>query len=95
MIKHIVCYKFREPTKENLEKARSLLLSMTGKVKGVKDIIVGFDFLHSERSYDLVLEVILEDNKLQDYQNDPYHIKNVKSFMHQMKEKSVSVDYNF
>ncbi|MBQ4602998.1 MAG: Dabb family protein, partial [Clostridia bacterium] len=52
------------------------------------------DFLHSERSYDLILEVLLEDEAaLESYQNDPYHCSVVKKHMHAVREASVAVDY--
>ena len=45
---------------------------MKENVPLVKEISVGIDFLHSARSYDLILQVTLESkDKLEAYQNDP------------------------
>ena len=55
--------------------------------------IVGIDFLHSERSYDIILQVTLEKSELDNYQNDPYHCSVVKKHMHSVRESSVAVDY--
>ena len=46
-----------------LEKAREVLLSMKGNVPMLKGIEVGVDLLHSARSYDIILSVILDDMK--------------------------------
>ena len=48
MIKHIVCFKLKEG--EDVNKAKEILLSMKGNVPMLKEIQVGVDILHSERS---------------------------------------------
>ena len=69
-------------------------MSMKGNVPMLRDIEVGIDFLHSERSYDLHLEVLLDDEAaLEAYQQDPYHCSVVKKHMHQVRESSVAVDW--
>lgn len=94
MIKHIVCFKLKDNSIENCEKAKEVLLSMQGNVPQLRGIEVGVDFLHSERSYDIILQVLLDDAKaLEDYQNDPYHCSVVKPHMHAVREASVAVDY--
>ena len=92
MIKHVVCFKLKEG--ESPEKAKEVLLSMKGNVPMLRDIEVGTDLLHSERSYDVYLSVILDDMKaLEEYQKDPYHVNVVKKYMHAHVETSVAVDY--
>lgn len=94
MIKHIVCFKLKNNSPEECEKAREVLLSMRGKVPQLRGIEVGVDFLHSERSYDIILETLLDDEAaLESYQNDPYHCSVVKKHMHAVRESSVAVDY--
>ena len=94
MIKHIVCFKLKDNSEENCLKAKEVLLSMQGNVPQLREIEVGIDFLHSERSYDIILQVVLDDAKaLEDYQNDPYHCSVVKPHMHAVREASVAVDY--
>lgn len=96
MIKHVVCFKLRDNSEEKCLEARNVLMSMVGKVPTAKDIKVGIDFLHSERSYDIILEVIVEDRKsLEEYQNDDYHCTKVKPYMHSVRSASVAVDYEF
>ena len=92
MIKHVVCFKLKEGT--DVEKTKEILLSMKEKVPQIKDIEVGVDFLHSERSYDIILQVTLENEAaLTDYQNDGYHCAVVKKHMHAVRTGSIAVDY--
>ena len=92
MIKHIVCFKLKEG--ESVEKAKEVLLSMKGNVPTIIDMEVGQDFLKSQRSYDLILQVVLKDKEaLNEYQNDEYHCSVVKKHMHAVRESSIAVDY--
>ena len=94
MIKHVVCFKLKQGA--NVDEAVNVLNSMNGKIPVVESIIAHKDFLKSERSYDIILEVILKDKKaLDDYQNDEYHCSIVKKHMHAVRESSVAVDYEF
>ncbi|MBE5737239.1 MAG: Dabb family protein [Clostridiales bacterium] len=92
MIKHIVCFKLKDG--EDVNKAKEILLSMKDNVPMLKDIQVGVDILHSERSYDLYLSVVVDDMKaLEEYQNHPYHVDVVKTHMHKVRTASVAVDF--
>lgn len=96
MLKHIVCYKFAEPSEELFAKTAEVMNSMVGVVPEVRSLKVGFDRLHSPRSFDMVLEVVLDDfDALATYQQNEYHVSVVKKHMHSVVEKSVSVDYEF
>ncbi len=96
MLKHIVCFKLKDNSLENCEKAKEVLLSMQGNVEYLRDIKVGIDILHSDRSYDLILETVLDDEAaLEAYQQHPYHVQVVKKHMHAVRETSVAVDYIF
>lgn len=92
MIKHIVCFKLKEG--ESKEKAKEVLLSMKGNVPLIRDIEVGVDLLGSERSYDVILQVLLDDmDALSKYQEDQYHVNVVKKHMHRVRESSIAIDY--
>ena len=96
MIKHIVCFKLKDNSYKSCLKAKEVLMGMKDNVSLLKDIKVGIDFLHSARSYDLILEVVLETKEdLEKYQNDKYHVEVVKKYMHAVRETSVAVDYEF
>ena len=92
MVKHVVCFKIKDG--ESVDKAVEVLKSMEGKVKQIKGIEVGKDQLHSSRSYDIMLTVILEDMEaLEEYQRDEYHVNVVKEHMHKVRESSIAIDY--
>ncbi len=96
MLKHIVCFKLKDNSLSECEKARDILLSMKGNVPMLRDINVGIDVLHSARSYDIILEVTLDDmDSLDRYQQDEYHCSVVKKHMHSVAETSISMDYIF
>lgn len=96
MVKHIVCFKLKDNSLAECEKAKEILLSMVGKVPSAKNIEVGIDFLHSGRSYDVILMVDVADKAaLDEYANDPYHCSVVKTHMHAVCESSVTVDYEY
>ncbi|MCC8181695.1 MAG: Dabb family protein [Clostridiales bacterium] len=93
MMKHVVCFKLTDNSPENVSRAKELILSMKGKVPTIRDISVGVDFLHSPRSYDIILEVLLDGPEvLDEYQNDPYHAGVVKKYMGEASCASVAVD---
>ena len=94
MIKHIVCFKLKDNSLENCLKTKEVLLSMKDNVSLLKDIQVGIDFLHSERSYDIILETLFDTKEdLEIYQIDPYHCEIVKKHMHAVRSASIAVDY--
>ena len=94
MIRHIVLFKLKNPTPAECNRAKEVLLSMRGKVPEIVDIEVGVDFLHSERSYDVALQVTVADRAALDaYQCDPYHVGAVKPHMHAARSGSVAIDY--
>ena len=92
MIKHVVCFKLKDG--EDKKKAKDVLLSMIGNVPTAKGICVHIDELTSPRSFDIILEVILEDFKaLDEYQVDPYHVGVVKKHMYAVAENSITLDF--
>ncbi len=92
MIKHVVCFKLNDG--ESPEKAKEVLSSMVGNVPMLRGIEVGTDMLHSARSFDVYLSVLLDDMKaLEDYQADKYHVEVVKKHMHSVTKSSVAIDF--
>ena len=94
MIKHIVCFKLKDNSPENCQKAKDVLMSMQGNVELLRGIQVGIDFLHSERSYDVILETLFDSREdLDAYQVHPYHVSVVKKHMHAVRSASIAIDY--
>ena len=95
MIKHIVCFKLNDSSEEQKQAAKDILLSMNGNVPQIRSIEVGTDFLCSPRSYDVILQVTLDDRDALDaYQQDPDHCEVVKAYMHKNAASSVALDYS-
>ncbi|MBU3967695.1 MAG: Dabb family protein [Euryarchaeota archaeon] len=91
MISHVVLFKLID--RNNAQKARDVLLGMKCKIPQLRNIEVGIDILHSERSYDLALVTkfySMEDMKT--YQAHPVHVEVLK-YMTSVRESSVTVDY--
>ena len=55
MVKHIVMFKLKEKSPENMEHAVSTLRGLDGEIETLRFLEVGVDFKKSERSYDIVL----------------------------------------
>jgi len=94
MIKHIVCFKLVENSEKNCLQAKTILESMVGKVPSAKNIEVHVDELKSPRSFDIILEVLVDSwDMLDTYQNDLYHCNIVKKHMHAVSQQSIALDF--
>ena len=93
MVKHIVMFKLKEKTVENLETAVSTLRGLDGKFESLRFIEVGVDFKESERSYDLVLTTHFDDQEgLSAYASHPTHLPVIET-MRNLCSNSIVVDY--
>lgn len=94
MVTHIVFFKLKDASSENVEKTKKVLLSMEGKIDELEHLEVGVDFLHSPRSYHLALITkFASRSDLEAYQVHPYHVNEVIAYMKTVMESSVTVDY--
>jgi len=94
MFTHVVFFKLNDVTEGNVRKVASILEAIRGKIFEVKQIEVGIDLLHTDRSYDLSL--ITKFNSKEDmdaYQVHPYHVNEVLKYIKPMIKASVVVDY--
>lgn len=93
MIKHIVFFKLKEGTPQNIEKAAQALRDMEGKIEVLRSIEVGVDFIRSERSYDIALTTTFDNKEdLQIYQDHEVHMP-VKKYAREVCESIFAVDY--
>jgi len=94
MIAHIVLFKLKEASAENVAKAKELLLSMDGKVPMLRHLEVGIDVIRSERSFDVALYTKFDSlADLQAYQVHPYHADVVASYMRANSAAVAAADY--
>lgn len=93
MFTHIVFFRMKDRTDGTAQKVREALLSLKGKVPQIRDIEVGLDVVHSERSYDLVLIARFDSREdMEAYQVHPEHQK-VVEYIRSVTAGSVAVDY--
>lgn len=94
MFTHIVLFKLKEATEENMTFVKNTLLTMNGNIKELKELEVGADVLRSDRSYDIGL-ITRFDNK-EDYlayDVDEFHVEKVKKVIGPYMEASKTLDF--
>lgn len=94
MFTHIVFFKLKEATQDNVDKAKKILLSMDGNIPELKKLEVGVDVIKSDRSFDLAL--ITRFDSKEDYETyavSDYHVNEVLANLRPMLESSKTVDY--
>lgn len=94
MIKHVLFVRLKDNCEESCQKVKEIFLSMKEKIDFIRDLSVGIDYLHSERSYDVVLELVVDSRQaLEEYQKNEYHVQVVKPYIHSVRSESATVDY--
>ena len=93
MVKHIVMFKLKQKTPENLNTLASALKGMEGRIVSLKFLEVGEDFKGSERSFDLVLTTHFDNREgLTDYAGHEVH-QPVIQLARTLCSQTVVVDY--
>jgi len=98
MIKHIVFWRLNESAygndkQTNAQILKEKLLAMNGKVDGIINIEVGFDFSNEKDSCDVVLYSEFENrDALYQYQIHPDHIE-IKKWINDVRHERRVVDY--
>lgn len=91
MLTHIVLFKLKD--KDDLPKAKELLLALKDKISLIKEMEVGINIVHSDRSYDLGLYTKFDSlADMQAYQVHPEHVK-FGEYITKIREAVVSIDY--
>lgn len=94
MIKHIVFTKFENPAEQAMEASRQLL-ALKETIPQIRTIETGFDFKHSERSFDLALIVTFDSKEnLEAYDKHPEHEK-VRAYIKAHRTATATVDFEF
>lgn len=94
MFTHIVFFRLKDKSRENVNKARDILLGMNGKIPQLKHLQVGIDVVHSGRSYDIALITKFDSREaMDDYQVHPVHVNEVLHYLKPMLDSSAAVDF--
>lgn len=94
MFTHIVLFKVKEPTSENLDFLKNTFLSMEGNIDEVKSLEVGVDVIRSNRSYNI--GIITRFNSKEDYlayDINEFHVEKVKKIIGPYVECSKTLDF--
>ena len=77
MIKHVVLWKFKEENKkENMQKAKEMLLSLVPVINEIKSMKVYFDISGTDMSADIMLDTEFSSvADLKTYAVHPEHLK--------------------
>jgi hypothetical protein len=93
MIKHIVMFKLREKSPDNLKALASALNGMKDQIETLKFLEIGEDFKGSDRSFDLVLVSHFENRQgLETYASHKVH-QPVIQLAQTLCSQTVVVDY--
>lgn len=95
MLVHIVLFQFKEENKvENLARVKAMLEALPSQIDTLKSMEVGIDISRSERSLDLSLLSIFDDQAgLDAYVSHPAH-QEVVSLIKEVTVLSKVVDYS-
>jgi hypothetical protein len=94
MLVHIVCWKYKDETTEDIrEEHRSELRALKNVIPEALDLKVGKDVLHLERSYDTGLVGTFRDtDALEVYNVHPTHQK-LAAMGREISKHVISVDF--
>lgn len=94
MVTHVVLFKLADASAESIARTRAILLGMRAAIEVLKDVEVGVDALHTERSYDLALVTRFDSwDDYRSYRSHPYHVDPVLKHMHEAATAAAVVDY--
>ena len=94
MFTHIVLFKVKEATNENLKFLEKTFLSMSGNIKELKELEVGVDVIRSDRSYDIAIITRFDSKEgYLAYDVNEYHVEKVKKVVKSYLEKSKTIDF--
>ncbi len=94
MLVHIVMFQFKEENKEaNMVEVKKMLEALPSKINTIHSMEVGIDISRSDRSYDMVLVSMFEEQAALDvYATHPEHLEVVK-VIKEVTTLSKVVDY--
>lgn len=93
MLTYIVLIRLKDRRPERIADTRAQLLSLAHGIETLRELEVGTDITHSERSYDLALITRFDDRAgFEIYRQHPMHVP-VLAHMAEAAESTVAVDY--
>lgn len=94
MLTHIVCWKYKAETTDDIRKDHiARLRALPDVIPNIASFDVGSDILHLERSFDTGLVAVFPDRAALDFYTDHQEHQKVAAFGKQIAEMVVSVDF--
>lgn len=94
MITHLVFFRLKDTSPGSLERTKSVLEGLRGKIPDLLSLEVGVNIVEQSRAYDLALITKFPHLAALDaYQVHPEHLKVVAHMGEVLREPSVSVDF--
>ena len=94
MLTHLVLFKLKDRSPENIQHLAAILQSMDGQIPLLRYIEVGVNVVESARAYDIALITRFDSlAALKEYQAHPYHVQNVMPHTRALAESVAAVDY--
>lgn len=94
MLNHLVFFRLKDRSPENVQRLRAILQSMDGQIPMLRYIEVGVNVVDSPRAYDLALVTRFDSlAAMKEYQAHPFHVEQVMPHTHALAESVVAVDY--
>ena len=97
MIRHVVMWRFEEfaegkTRQQNMEYIRDRLMALLPIIPEIKKMEIGFDVLHSDMSYDMILITEFDSmDTLSYYKNHPDHVA-VSQYVEKVRTSRVVCD---
>jgi len=93
MIAHIVLFKWKGASKEEIEKIFSNLNKLKGKIDGLVDIFSGENLSRYSEGFEYGLVVLVKNRKsLEAYRKHPLHLEIAKQ-IEKLEEKALAMDF--
>lgn len=94
MLTHVVLFKLKDRSPENVQRLAVILKSMDGQIPPLRHIEVGVNVVESARAYDIALITRFDSlTAMKEYQAHPFHVQNVMPHTHALTESVAAVDY--
>jgi flavin reductase (DIM6/NTAB) family NADH-FMN oxidoreductase RutF len=93
-VKHVVLFRLKENTPENVKTFQTALNGLRNTVPQIRELEIGANIVPSERAYDLALVTrfdSVEDMKA--YQSHPDHVKVLEEVIRPLSASIIAADY--
>jgi flavin reductase (DIM6/NTAB) family NADH-FMN oxidoreductase RutF len=93
-IKHVVLFKLKERTPQNINAIQTALNGLVGTIPQIRELETGVNIVESERAYDLALVTRFDSlDDMRAYQTHPEHVNVIEQVIKPLSASIVAADY--